>query len=136
MAKVTVNYKGEMLFESRLGNHNILIDVPYEMGGEDRGPTPPQLFVVALGSCIGAFVAQYCELSEIDDRELSVDISFDKVENPTRLTNLKVEVNLPHADCQYRKQAMQQVAEHSPVPETISTLTGIEIKINGNGQAA
>lgn len=136
MAKITTYYKGDMLFESEIAGHKILIDVPYEMGGEDRGPTPPQLFIASLGSCIGAFVAHYCELKDIDARELSVDISFDKAENPTRLTNLQVEVNLPHGDCENREKAMLRVAEHCPVHETINTLDGISFKINGNGHVA
>lgn len=133
MGKITTYYKGDMLFESKLGNHNIVIDVPYMMGGEDRGPTPPQLFVASLGSCVGAFVANYCERQGIDTRDMTVEISFDKVDNPTRLANLKIAVNLPHGECQNRDKAILRVAEHCPVHETISTLNKIEFKINGNG---
>jgi uncharacterized OsmC-like protein len=42
-----------MSFETTLGNHRLLIDVPASMGGKDRGPTPPELFVASLGSCGG-----------------------------------------------------------------------------------
>ena len=50
MAKITTYYKGDMLFESKLGTHSIIIDVPAGMGGTDRGPTPPELFIASLGS--------------------------------------------------------------------------------------
>jgi uncharacterized OsmC-like protein len=133
MAKITTHYKGDMLFESKLGNHNVVIDVPYAMGGGDRGPTPPQLFIASLGSCVGAFVANYCEPKGINTSDMTIDISFDKVENPTRLVNLKVAVNLPYGECQNREKALLRVAEHCPVHETINMLDEIEIKINGNG---
>lgn len=132
MATITTYYKGDMLFESKLGNHNILIDVPPAMGGSDRGPTPPELFIASLGSCVGAFVAQYCERSEIDLQDMSVDISFDKAEHPTRLVNLKIQVNLPNGECANRKKVLRRVAEHCPVHETISTLEGIEMEIVDN----
>lgn len=134
MSEITTYYKGDMLFESKLGNHTVLIDVPLGMKGQDRGPTPPELFVASLGSCIGAFVANYCEPKGVDCQDMTVDITFDKAEQPTRLVNLQVQVNLPNGDCQNREKAILRVAEHCPVHETIHTLDGIEIKINGNGR--
>lgn len=129
MATITTKYKGGMLFESRIGKHVVTIDVPPEMGGDDRAPTPPQFFVVSLGSCVAAFIATYCQQSGVDASDLSVDVSFDKADNPTRLVNLKVSVKLPHADCKARKQALLRVAQHCPVHETIGTLEDIQIEI-------
>ena len=129
MATITTNYKGGMLFESKVGKHTVTIDVPPDMGGSDRAPTPPQLFIVSLGSCVAAFVATYCQQSGIDATDLAVDVSFDKAENPARLVNLKVTVKLPHADCQARKQALLRVAQHCPVHETIDTIEGVHMEV-------
>lgn len=129
MANLSTYYKGDMLFESVIGNHRIVIDVPPAMGGSDRGPTPPEIFVASLGSCVGAFVAQYCHRSGIDASDMRVDVSFDKVEDPTRLVNLKIKVTLPHGECKQRKEALLRVAEHCPVHETITTLKGIDIEV-------
>lgn len=136
MATISTYYKGDMLFESKLGAHTLVIDVPAGMGGKDRGPTPPEIFVASLGSCVGAFVAQYCGRSGIDATNMTVDVTFDKVENPTRLVNLKVHVDLPHGRCADRQAAIRRVAEHCPVHETILTLQGIEIDIVGEEQHA
>ncbi len=134
MATLTTYYKGDMLFESKIGRHSVLIDVPAGMGGSDRGPIPPELFVASLGSCIGAFVAQYCEKNGIDDTGMRVDITFDKADDPTRLANLKATVMLPHGDCKARIRAIERVAEHCPVHATIRTMEGLEIEILGEGQ--
>ncbi len=132
MGKITTYYKGDMLFESKLGNHNILIDVPTSMGGSDRAPTPPELFVASLGSCVGAFVVQYCNKAAIDARDMTVDVSFDKVDEPTRLTNVKVTVKMPHGACGRRKEALRRVAEHCPVHETINTMEDVEFELLGS----
>lgn len=134
MAKITTVYKGDMLFESKIGNHSVTIDVPEGMGGSDRGPMPPQLFVASLGSCIGAFVAQYCENNGIDDEGMAVEITFDKADDPTRLVNLRATVKLPKGDCSKRVKAIERVAQHCPVHSTISTMRGLEIEILGEGQ--
>lgn len=131
MAQITTHYKGDMLFESKLGNHSVLVDVPPGMGGADRGPTPPELFIASLGTCVGAFVANYCGQAGIDAGDMSIDVAFDKVEDPTRLVNLRVKVNLPNGGCNGREKALRRVAEHCPVHETIATLEGIEFEING-----
>ncbi len=129
MAKITTYYRGDMLFESKLGNHSLLIDVPASMGGKDRSPTPPELFVASLGSCVGAFVAHYCQRTGIDATDMTVDVTFDKLENPTRLANLKVRIDLPQGECADRQAAIHRVAEHCPVHETITTMQAIEIEI-------
>jgi putative redox protein len=136
MPTITTAYKGDMLFESQLGNHSITIDVPPAMGGADRGPTPPELFVASLGSCVGAFVATYCQQAGIDISDMTVDVSFDKVDNPTRLANLRITAKLPHGHCKQREQALKRVAAHCPVHETISTLEGIEIVFEDEAEFA
>lgn len=57
MAIITTAYQGDMLFETTIGRHKLTIDVPREMGGQDRGPMPPQPFTASLGSCVGVLVA-------------------------------------------------------------------------------
>lgn len=136
MAKITTYYKGDMLFETVMGNHKLLIDVPEGMGGQDRGPMPPQLFIASLGSCVAALIAEYCVTHDTDATDMTVDVTFDKVENPSRLTNIKVRVNMPHAMCsdERRIKTLKRVAEHCPVHATIETIQSIEFEIVGKEQ--
>ncbi len=134
MASITTHYKGNMLFESKIGNHTVVIDVPASMGGSDRGSTPPDLFIASLGSCIGAFVAQYCEKNGVDNDGMTVDLTFEKANDPTRLINLQATVNLPKGDCAQRIKAIQRVAEHCPVHATIKTMENLHISILGKGE--
>jgi uncharacterized OsmC-like protein len=131
VGKIETRYKGDMLFETTIGAHTLVIDVPAGMGGHDRGPTPPELFIASLGSCVGAFVAQYCERNGVDTTDMAVDVTFDKAEEPTRLQNIKATVRMPHGSCGARRAAVLRVAEHCPVHETISTMKGIELELLG-----
>ena len=131
MAKITTQYKGDMLFETTVGSHKIQIDVPPAMGGKGRGPTPPEFFVASLGSCVAAFVANYCNQAGIDSSGLSVDVTFDKAEDPTRLVNVQVQVNLPNGKIKGREKALLRVAGHCPVHETICSLDDVDISLDG-----
>jgi uncharacterized OsmC-like protein len=135
MATITTSYKGDMLFETEIGKHKILVDVPEAMGGKDRGPMPPQFFVASLGSCVAALVADYCNRVGLDADGMTVDVSFEKVADPTRLVDLKVTINLPNADISGREKALRRVAEHCPVHETICCMSADQVEMEISGKA-
>jgi putative redox protein len=136
MATIRTVYSGDMSFETVMGKHRLLIDVPASMGGRDRAPTPPELFVASLGACVGAFVASYCERTGLDTKDLAVDVDFEKDEDSGRLVDVAVTIELPHAVCGNREAAIRRVAEHCPVHETIHTLKGIEFEIRDRSELA
>jgi putative redox protein len=131
MPTIRTCYMGDMLFETKLGKHTLHIDVPPTMKGKDRGPTPPQLFIASLGSCVAALVAEFCEEHGIDATGLTVDVGFEKSDHPTRLTAIRVTIALPHGKCDDRctSKAIQRVAKHCPVHETITTIDDIRFEI-------
>jgi uncharacterized OsmC-like protein len=131
MDVITTHHKGDMLFETQLGSHTLEIDVPESMGGKDRGPQPPEIFVASLGSCVAALVANYCNKSGLNTEGLSVDVMYEKVPDPTRLTAVKVKVDLPHADISGREEALRRVADRCPVHQTICSLEGVDIEVSG-----
>ena len=133
METITTHHKGEMLFETKIGDHRVLIDVPPTMGGSNRGPTPPEFFIASLGSCVAALVADYCQRSSIDTDGLSVDVSYEKGEDPTRLTDIRVRIDLPNGDYTRREKAILRVAERCPVHQTICSLDAVKISLNGHG---
>jgi uncharacterized OsmC-like protein len=136
MPTITTGYRGDMSFTIELAGHRLVIDVPASMGGQGRGPTPPELFVASFGSCVAAYVAAYCQTAGLDARELTVDVSYARAETPTRLVDLTITVNLPHADCGTRQAAIRRVAEHCPVHETIATLSQISFQVRDRAALA
>ncbi|MBZ0302721.1 MAG: OsmC family protein [Anaerolineae bacterium] len=129
MATITTAYKGDMLFLTQIGSHSMVTDVPAPMGGKDRAPTPPELFIASLGTCVGALVAQYCGRNGVNADDMTVAVDYKKADQPTRLTDLVVTINLPHASCQDREAAIRRVAEHCPVHQTIVTLEDVQFNI-------
>jgi uncharacterized OsmC-like protein len=119
-----------MLFTTEVGGQRITTDVTPPMGGKGRAPTPPDLFVVSLGACVAAFVAHYCEQQGIDTRELWVETAFEKNEQPAFLTNFKVDVHLPYADCGDRMAAVKRVADHCIIEETLQHFQNVQFQIH------
>ena len=130
MPEVTVKHVGDMKFETQIGNHKLIIDVPPEMDGKDRGPTPPQLFVASLSSCIAIFATSYCNNAGIDAVGLSVSLSFDKLKDPSRLANFKARIKIPNGDVGKREKAVIHAASHCPIHETIHLPQEVEITLD------
>lgn len=131
MGKISSYHKGDRLFQTNIGSHVMISDVPSTpaWGGKDRAPTPPEYFIASLSSCIAAFVVQYCEQSHLDSQDMSVDVFFDKQDKPAYLKNIKVRINLPNAEIHDRQEAIRRVCEHCTVHETLTRLQGIDIEV-------
>lgn len=136
MPSAVTRYRGQMLFETEVGGQTVVTDVTPPMGGQGRAPTPPDLFVVSIGACVAAFVAHYCEQQGIDTRDLTVTTAFEKADKPALLTNFHVAVALPHGDCGDRLAAVERVAEHCIIHETLKALESIDIGIQDRAALA
>ena len=130
MASVNVQFKGDMLFEAKSGNHTLKVDVPAAMGGKDRGMTPTELFAASLASCVSVLVAAYCRDMKIDPAGLSVDLTCDKLDQPTRLGHFKAAIKIPAGGWESRKEGVLRAAERCPVHETIRHFEGVEITVS------
>jgi uncharacterized OsmC-like protein len=128
MAKITTRHSGDLRFETELGDHVLVTDVR-----NNKGPKPPEIFVASLGTCVGVLVADYCERVGIDADGLAVDVDYQWASDPSRLSDIKVTIDLPNAELNGRAKAIKRVAEHCPVHQTICTLDGAAIEVNGKG---
>lgn len=129
MAKVTVAYKGDSLFEATSGNHTVKIDLPSPMGGKDRGMTPTEIFAVSLAGCINALVVNYCRDMKIQDNGIVVTLEYDKLDKPTRLGNFRARIKMPGKDWESRKDGILRAAERCPVHETIQHHKGLGVEV-------
>jgi uncharacterized OsmC-like protein len=100
------------------------------MDGKDRGPTPPQLFVASLSSCIAIFATSYCNNAGINAEGLSVSLSFDKLKDPAKLANFKAQIKIPKGDVGKREKAVIAAASHCPIHETIHLPQEVEITLD------
>jgi len=131
MSKVTVQYKGDMLFEATAGNHTVKIDVPPGFGGKDRAMNPGEAFAVSLASCVNVLVTRYCMDMKIDPAGLTVDLTYDKLEDPPRLGNFKAAIKIPKGGWESRKDGVVRAANRCPVAETVRQFKGLEITVAG-----
>jgi uncharacterized OsmC-like protein len=104
-------------------------DVPPEMGGDDRGPTPVDLLAGSLGTCTAFYIARWCKEAQIacDGFEVKVDYLHDRENHCVPV--LGVEVSMPAGFPEARKQALLKVAKTCTVHNTLCRLPEITVAI-------
>ena len=129
IVRVDVDYLGGMKFSAQCEKHKVIIDLPLGVGGKDEGATPPQLFLMSLASCVGVYVASYCKSAALNCKEMKITIKAEKVSDPNRLDNIKIEVSLPNEKLEQRHDAVLAAAKKCLLHNTIDHKPKIDITL-------
>jgi uncharacterized OsmC-like protein len=125
MEKMSVKYLEGRSFEASVRNHKFNIDLPLAARGSDTGPTPPELFVASLASCVGMYLVFYCEKAKMDPAGIKIEADYEKTVD--RIEKISVEFSLPSAKSEEEREGALEWAEKCLVHNTI--LHKPEIKI-------
>jgi len=130
MEHTEVKYIDGKKFSAQNRKHAVIIDQPEDNGGNDQGPTPPELFVDSLGSCIGVYVLAFCKNTGLNPNGMKIILDWEKAsDKPARIKSISVKVELPNADVGARKAALLKVAESCMIHETIKHQPEINIEL-------
>jgi putative redox protein len=127
--EVVVEHLGAVQFEIQARQHKIASDQPPENGGFDEGMTPPELFLAALGSCAGFYAAQYLKKRKLATEGTRVRVSAEKLLNPARLDNFRIEVEVPLEIDEENRKGVEQAVHHCLIHNTLLQPPRIAIEI-------
>ena len=127
--EVTVEHLGAVQFEIKARQHSIPCDQPQENGGYDEGMTPPELLLASLGSCAGFYAAQYLRKYKLADQGTRVRITADKVKDPARVDNFRIEVEVPGEFSEAQRSGIEEAVHHCLIHNTLLHPPQISIDI-------
>jgi uncharacterized OsmC-like protein len=105
-------------------------DQPVTDGGQDAGPSPVELFVGSIASCIGYFVGQFCARHDIPQEGLSVEAEWSMTENPHRVGQVDISIHLPHRLTAELKDRLLKVAHGCTVHQSLTLAPTVGIRLN------
>lgn len=130
MERAEIKYIDGKKFSAQNRAHTVIIDQPKENNGQDQGPTPPELFIDSLGSCIGVYVLAFCKNTGLNPDGMKIILDWEKAgDKPARIKSIKAKIELPNADIGARKAALLKVAESCLIHETIKHQPEINIEL-------
>ncbi len=128
--EVTVEHLGAVQFEIKARQHTIISDQPPEGGGFDEGMTPPEIFLASLGACAAYYAADYLRQKDLATEGTRVKVVADKVMNPPRIDNIRIEVELPQALEERHREGVDRAVHRCLIHNTLMNPPRIEIAIH------
>jgi len=88
---INLNWKGGMAFETELDGHKLIVDATPESDGNDLGPRPKVLMLVALGGCTGMDVVSILKKMRVEVADLNIRIEANMTEeHPKHFDDMKI----------------------------------------------
>lgn len=89
--QVRINWLENMAFEAEVNGHKIIIDAAETVGGENRGPRPKPLMLVALAGCTGMDVVSILKKMRVEVENFNVVVEGDLTEeHPKQFSQMHI----------------------------------------------
>ena len=128
-AMLRVEHRGGDKFAIGIRGHVVTVDQPEEVGGEDTAPTPTELFVAGLASCVAFYARRYLRRHHLDDAGLVVEASYRMGEKPARVSGVDIEVLPPPSLPADRRDAFLAVARHCTVHNSLELPPEVTVEL-------
>jgi putative redox protein len=143
MGSFEVWYAGGDRFSLDIRGHRFLVDQPVDEGGEDFGPTPTELFVAGLATCVGFYAERFLRRHGLPAHDVHVRTNFEfAMGRPARVGSVDIQVLVPAGLTAKQMEALNAVIDHCTVhnslrqPPEIRILLGEAVAMASQEMAA
>ena len=120
MESMTVRSLGDDRYAVQVRDHELIVDQPAEADGTELGPTPVELFVAGLASCVAHYAGSYLARHHICRDDLRVDLSWQLADDrPARVANVTIRITPPPGLPPARLPALLAVARACTVHNSL-----------------
>jgi len=127
--QVRVELLNNVQFAIHARQHSVICDQPAENGGTDEGMTPPELMLASLGSCAAFYAVQYLKARNLAASGVEVTVDAEKLKNPPRLGNFRIEVDCPVPLTDEQQTGMVRSVHCCLVHNTLMSVPEISIEL-------
>lgn len=117
-------------FSADIRGHMVVVDQPAADGGGDAGPTPTELFVAGLATCVAHYARGYLARHGLDTTGLAVAVDWEfAADRPARVGRIDVRIDPPPSLPEERRAGLLAVASHCTVHNSVSQPPSITIDL-------
>lgn len=129
MAQLEVRHLDGDRFDISIRQHRLTVDQPVTDGGTDTAPTPTELLVAALVSCVAHYARRYLARHELPTAGLSVTADYAMGSRPARVSEISIVITLPEGVPEDRRDALLAVASHCTVHNTLVSAPAVQVAL-------
>lgn len=117
--QMLVTHEAGDRFAIQIRGHRVVVDQPEALGGDDEAPTPTELFVASLASCVGFYARRYLARHRLDATGLRVEVAWDMATKPSRVGEVTLRIVVPAGVPEQRRAGLLAQASHCTVHNTL-----------------
>lgn len=88
---IKTNWQGGLAFEADVNGHKVIMDAPEAGGGQNSGPSPKKLMLVALSGCTGMDVVSILQKMRVEIESVEIEVQGDvRDEHPKHYDKMHV----------------------------------------------
>ncbi|MGZ4104776.1 MAG: OsmC family protein [Actinomycetota bacterium] len=134
---MSVRYESGDHFSLEIGRHRLDVDQPVRDGGADVGPTPTELFVAGLATCVAFYAGRFFRRHQIEAKGFEVVCDYTmSTDRRARVTCIHLDLLLPKGFPAERREAFQRVVEHCTVHNSLRQPPDVELTLIAAQEAA
>ena len=126
-SELVVTLPGGKRVEARVGNHVVRTDQPVANGGEDGAPAPFSLFLAAIGTCAGIYVAGFCQKRGLPTEGIRIRQRSHFHPQTGALARVQLDVEVPPTFPEKYREALVRVADQCAVKKAIQAQPVFEV---------
>ncbi|MFZ3573025.1 OsmC family protein [Streptomyces sp. BH097] len=116
-------------YTAQVRGHEVTVDQPVTSGGRDEGPTPVELFVASLASCVAYYAGRFLQRHQLPYEDLRVDADFVMAaDRPARVASVDLRIRPPDGLSAARLEGLRAVASHCTVHNTLGSPPRITVE--------
>ncbi len=127
-SEMIVTLPGGKRVDTRIGNHVIRTDQPVSSGGEDTAPAPFSLFLAAIGTCAGIYVAGFCQTRGLPTEGIRLRQRNHFHPETGVLARVELDIEVPPSFPDKYYDALVRVADQCAVKKAIQAQPVFEVK--------
>jgi putative redox protein len=126
---MTVDHLDGDRFAIAIRDHVVQTDQPVSDGGCDSAPTPTELFVAGLASCVAFYARRYLSRHGLSAVGLRVTAEYTTGARPARVDGIRISVHPPDNVPAARREALLAVASHCTVHNTLAEPPEVTVEL-------
>ena len=125
-----VRFVAGEVYEVMVRGHRVVVDQPADAGGQDSAPTPTELFVASLASCVAFYAGRFLTRHGYGRDGLAVSAGYEMAsDRPARVSNVRLMVRVPAGLPPGRWAALRAVVSHCTVHNSLASPPSVTIDL-------